>query len=500
MTPNNTLEILIKLGVIGKEDAAAVQDLLQETGKSTDDLSKKTKAAAGASQEHNEHLHESRLLFNELNRIVPGLGHLLHAAFAGPVGPAIALASVVFEIKRSIDETNKSLDGMAAKAAEASFLSGIESKIGTLNAATEAAAGYAQKLAEMKTGEHGIAEELQKQLGLDQAIERARAGLVSAQKGLDIARVQEGENSGRLSPGKAAEAKATIEKNYNEQVQRDREAAQNKEMLDKQNALISATNQQANLEAAQHQAATAQSMDTANRERLKSDFGNTDKFLGDQQAAQKELDAANEELRIAKRNSFGVRGTKGSSANAEWSAAERNISLAEAKLKSLRSGREQYESTQTPDSLGAAAVLKEQSDRATTAANKNAEAIGTLTAELAQLRSVIAATRPVEQTTVGVQNKTIDTTEKIHTEDRIKRDVDTIHSFEKNKSVSPETISRAAAAIRDLNETLASHAEFISFAATLGMNVRSLRDAQNELAREVSLLREQGIRHNEDFR
>ena len=91
MTPNNTLEILIKLGVIGKEDAAAVQDLLQETGKSTDDLSKKTKAAAGASQEHNEHLHESRLLFNELNRIVPGLGHLLHAAFAGPVGPAIAL-------------------------------------------------------------------------------------------------------------------------------------------------------------------------------------------------------------------------------------------------------------------------------------------------------------------------------------------------------------------------------------------------------------------------
>ena len=360
--------------------------------------------------------------------------------------------------------------------------------------------GHALKLTDLKTGEHNVAEELTKQLGLDQAIERARAGLVSAQKGLDIARVQEGENSGQLSPQNAAEARATIERNYNLQIQRDHEAAQNKEMLDKQNALIDATNQQANLEATQRQAATAQFVDAAHREQLKSDFGNTEKFLGDQQSAQKELDAANEELRIAKRNSFGVRGTKDSSADAEWSAAEMDIALAEAKMNSLRAGGAQYESTQTPESLGAAAVLKEQSDRATAAASKNAEAIGTLTAEIAQLGAVIAGTRPIEQAAVGVRNQTIDTTEKTHTEDRIKRDMDTINSFEKTKGASPETITRAATAIRDLNETLAGHADFIRFAATLGMNVVALRAAQNELAQAVSQLRSQASFSNESFR
>ena len=155
-----------------------------------------TEAASAATEEHNKHLEGSRLLLGELNKIVPGLGHMLHAAFAGPIGPAFALAMVVYEVKKSIDETNEALDKMGEKAAEADFLPGIEAKLEVMRSAIGAADAYVLKLADIKAGEHNVSTELAEQLKLDQAIERARAGLVSAQKALDGKSAQQMKRDG----------------------------------------------------------------------------------------------------------------------------------------------------------------------------------------------------------------------------------------------------------------------------------------------------------------
>jgi len=100
---DNQLDILVKLGVIGKEDVKAVNDLMAETKQTTDKVSESTETA-------NKHHGETRLVFTELNKIVPGLGHAMHAAFAGPLGPIILLGIAIKETQDKLKEYNAELD------------------------------------------------------------------------------------------------------------------------------------------------------------------------------------------------------------------------------------------------------------------------------------------------------------------------------------------------------------------------------------------------------
>src|SRR4051812_3526592 len=93
---DKTLELFIKTyadvtGItLTNEQATVLKENL-------DKLGEKTKEAGEAGEHANAHHRESRLLFSEINRIVPGLGHALHAAFAGPLGPIILVGIAIHE-------------------------------------------------------------------------------------------------------------------------------------------------------------------------------------------------------------------------------------------------------------------------------------------------------------------------------------------------------------------------------------------------------------------
>ena len=124
---DKTLKLLIELGVIGKEDAMAAQQLLKETGAATtktatatDALGESEKAAAG----HTEKLHLNHRALHQIMNLIgketaPELGHALAGALYGPIGIALAVGYAFEAIRTHIAETNKELDAMGEKAAEA---------------------------------------------------------------------------------------------------------------------------------------------------------------------------------------------------------------------------------------------------------------------------------------------------------------------------------------------------------------------------------------------
>jgi hypothetical protein len=69
-----------------------------------------TEEASSATAEHTKHLENGRMVFMELNKLIPGLGDALHAAFSGPIGPVILLGIAIAEIESKLNEYNTELD------------------------------------------------------------------------------------------------------------------------------------------------------------------------------------------------------------------------------------------------------------------------------------------------------------------------------------------------------------------------------------------------------
>ena len=130
---DKTLRLLIEMGVVGKEDVQAANALLAESGStaatsasgakdlgdSQRHLANEAHGAAAASKEHNVHLQGGRVLFRELNHLVPELGHLTHMSFMGMTAPVLLFGLALVKIKEHISEVNEELDKMGEKAAEA---------------------------------------------------------------------------------------------------------------------------------------------------------------------------------------------------------------------------------------------------------------------------------------------------------------------------------------------------------------------------------------------
>ena len=98
-----TLELLIKLGVIGQDDAKAAQQLLNETRDAADpaaesfgNLAKQTgHAAEGMRMAHGE-MREVHRVMGEINRLAPGTGELLRGMM-NPEMMGLGVAIVAFE-------------------------------------------------------------------------------------------------------------------------------------------------------------------------------------------------------------------------------------------------------------------------------------------------------------------------------------------------------------------------------------------------------------------
>lgn len=98
MDESKRLEILIKYGLDDEGARKALNDL--------DGLKKSTKGSTEETEKHNKHSREMMLLFRQLDRIVPGLGKALRAAFQpellGVMGMIIAITALtkIFEAYR----------------------------------------------------------------------------------------------------------------------------------------------------------------------------------------------------------------------------------------------------------------------------------------------------------------------------------------------------------------------------------------------------------------
>lgn len=106
--------------VIITDDGSSAQTAAEigKTSGAINDLGGETKKTGEAAEGMNIHSRETRLLFTEINKIAPGLGHALHAAFAGPLGGILLVALAVAEVKEKLKEYNNALDDAGDKAAQ----------------------------------------------------------------------------------------------------------------------------------------------------------------------------------------------------------------------------------------------------------------------------------------------------------------------------------------------------------------------------------------------
>jgi len=124
---DKTLKLLIELGVIGKADAQAANDLLAETRATAGQTSGAVADLGNAEKktaEEAEHLHLNHRALHQImhligNETAPEMGHALAGALYGPIGIALAVGYAFEALRKNIADTNAELDKMGEKAAEA---------------------------------------------------------------------------------------------------------------------------------------------------------------------------------------------------------------------------------------------------------------------------------------------------------------------------------------------------------------------------------------------
>jgi hypothetical protein len=114
--------------------------------------------------------------------------------------------------------------------------------------------------------------------------ERVHAALTSAQKELDIARIQKGEASGALTPEQAGEARAAVEKKYLEKAQADKEHDEHQDLSRKTTAMLQLDANQTDLDKRHQQAVDAATAATAHQASVMVNEVDQNKKIADAQA------------------------------------------------------------------------------------------------------------------------------------------------------------------------------------------------------------------------
>ena len=106
------------------ESKAAMESHSEASGKMGKDIEK----AGEHAEESNIHFEGQRQLFNQLNRLAPELGHVLHAAFEGPLGAILLVGIAIHEARDKLNEYNEELDkqGEEAYAPHLTALAGLQ--------------------------------------------------------------------------------------------------------------------------------------------------------------------------------------------------------------------------------------------------------------------------------------------------------------------------------------------------------------------------------------
>ncbi len=446
----------------------------------TGELSQETQKASTAAEEHTGKYRAQFLLFSEMNRIVPGLGHAIHAAFAGPIGPVILLTAAISEGYSKLKEFNKELDETGRAAASADFLEDITAQLKVFGDAAASAQAFADNINHVGDSEDTLSSKLKSQLDLYKQIERAQATLTSAQKELEIARIQEAEAGGKMTPEQAAEARAGVEKKYLDKQQQDHEAAQDQDLAAKQKAAAEAEAQQDALDKKYFEALQKRAALESHNESVKvSPEAQLEKIDKAGVAVDKAQEKYDRKKIVAAHN------LPGSYAEKDLNEAGSELEKAKAQSAALKKQLRQYQATQTPEARVKLQGLKDAEDEAKRAAEKNKQFSEQQRQEIKAEATAENYTRPIEQQATTTKKQVVDAQESGRVDTQVKKDIETIQRAASSAHPSAEIADAAIQALADIK------AGFKNYHGAVVGKMRELHTDINELTREVDTLRSQ---------
>jgi hypothetical protein len=451
--------------------AGATQDLTGATGKADD-----------ATKEFNIRGRAQFLLFSELNKIVPGLGTALHAAFAGPLAPLIVLGFAIAEVMSKLKEQNAELDRQAESAANPDFLDAINARMEVFRNAAINAQAYADKLADIGEKEETITSQLERQLALDNAHERARAALTSAQKELAIAKIQDEEASGKKTPEQAAEARAAVERQYLEQQQKDKEDFEDQELSRKTTKMHELDANQTGLEKQHQQAVDAETAAKAHRAAVTVKPEEQAKKIADAQAELDEKENTRDDWR-AKVTDEDSSDPYDFLSRDYLAKLQADVDQAQAMVDDLV---KQAQKSADANSRASDAKIKALEDEAAKADKKvyeNKEEMARLNAGIAAQKAQIAPDRPLEHQAVQTKEQAILENERARMRKAAEADAKTVEEADTG-AATPELLRKAAIAMQNLNAINAVAHDIIAALPDYSQLIAAYADLQQKFAQQ----------------
>ncbi len=480
---DNVLEILIKIGLLTPENAekarvalADVKDATKAGGAADADAAKDADKLTASKREMLHLLHGMPPEFRQV-------GYSFIQGFYNPMFAGMtALTGLFLYAKKQLDDYNKSLDEIGKTAAQADFLPGIEAKMEVLRNGAAAMQTWLDNLGQEQTGEEGIAKALADQLGLMSAIAGAKGAQAKAEEALAIAKIKQGEASGRISPADAerqiteAQAKAVAAE----------QAAKEKQQADqlgtKSLNLMGLEGIQKILQPIAEAAKQAQNEDEARIAGLK---GFADSARANLPEANKKIADAAEKLTKAQEQI----------GRGDPIDALKRIRDAQDELDKARNAAagwqkiiNQYTTTQTPEAVAGAAGMKDASASAEKLAGENAKNIGDLKISIAELTKTIAGVTGPERATSRTKQQGIFTEGITAEENRANADLKTIGEFagRPRNSLSPADIAKIKNAYLDMHDAISDASALISDLASVGGDVSQMKKDMADLKQRMS--------------
>ena len=490
MAADNTLELLIKLGFIGQDQADAAKAALADVKGAT------TAGAAAdvdAAKDTDKLTTSKREMLHLLHGLPPEFRQVGYSFIQGFYNPMFVgmtvLTGLYLYAKKQLDDYNKSLDEIGQKAAQADFLPGIEAKMDVLRTGARDMQTWLGHLAQEQTGKEGIAKALADQLGLMSAIATAKGAQAKAEESLAIAKIKQGQASGRISPADAdrqiAEAQA---KNVADEQAR-KEKQQYDVIATKSLDLMGLQGFQKIFQPIAEAAKQAQIDDEAHQARLKADADSARSKMPD---ANKAISDAAEKLTKAEAALAGATG--GNVPGFVREDAQKKVEAAQDAFEKAKNAAAQQQkilnafgATQTPEAAASAQALKDARGRSEKLAEDNAKAIGDLTREIAEQSKTNAGVTGPERATSRAKQQTILTEGVTTEENRALADAKTLGEYagRPRDSLSPADIAKIKAAIADRDAALADAFAMISDLAAVGGDTAQMKTELAALSREV---------------
>ena len=417
---DQAVKILISFGL---DDAAAREAVtrMDELKVSTNTTAAETKNLDDKSVDYTETagnlgnavqgLHISHRALHQIlhllgHETVPQLGRALSGLRFGPMVGTVLAAGFAYQfLHEKMKKWNEEMDETLKRLADPTFAAGMEAQKTSMEQAAIAADSYAKKLATTVESETTIADELERQLRLMNAIAEAKAKASGAKFDAKGAGIDADEAGGEITPEVADERRAALKA---DKAKAEREAKRQQdadEMTAKESALKELSEQQPDAEFDAETSRAEYEKEKARRLKTAKDFGDEkynsklEELKPEAEKAEKRKDDAEEWVKtIGAERIQMTTAAIGETAGKELQEKYKKYILDESfdyrrieqEKKNLRTGNIQFKDDQESgrDFIARGNEIK----KAEEAANKNHEEILKLTTEIEELKKKRSAT------------------------------------------------------------------------------------------------------------